>query len=87
MVAFSAEEWFALGELVAKALALPEMHSILKDSVLAYGRDLIPFVRDLFRANSRVFESEMAEARSLISLETGTDRKPRPADLSMTSSA
>jgi hypothetical protein len=37
VVAFSAEEWFALGELLAKALALPELHAILKDSELAYG--------------------------------------------------
>jgi hypothetical protein len=37
LVAVSAEEWFAFGELLAKALALPELHAILKDSELAYG--------------------------------------------------
>lgn len=36
-VAFSVAEWGALGELMDRALALPELHSILKDSALAYG--------------------------------------------------
>lgn len=37
VVAFSAEEWRALGELVDKALALPEMQPVLEDAALAYG--------------------------------------------------
>jgi len=34
---FSEEEWSALGELLAKALALFELHAILKDAEPAYG--------------------------------------------------
>jgi hypothetical protein len=34
---FSAEEWRALGEMVDKALALPEMQPVLEDAALAYG--------------------------------------------------
>ena len=37
VVAFSAEEWRALGELMERALALPEMQLVLEDSALAYG--------------------------------------------------
>ena len=37
VVAFSAEEWRALGELMDRALALPEMQLVLEDSALAYG--------------------------------------------------
>jgi hypothetical protein len=37
VVAFSVEEWGALGELMFKALALPELQLALKDSELAYG--------------------------------------------------
>jgi len=34
---FSPEEWRALGELMAKAFALPDLQHVLKDSELAYG--------------------------------------------------
>jgi len=37
VVAFSVEEWGALGELMYKALALPVLQLALKDSELAYG--------------------------------------------------
>ena len=37
VVAFSAEEWGARGELMDRALALPEMQLVLEDSALAYG--------------------------------------------------
>jgi hypothetical protein len=37
VIAFSAEEWRALGELMDRALALPEMQLVLEDSWLAYG--------------------------------------------------
>ena len=37
VVAFSAEEWRAVGELMERALALPEMQLVLEDSALAYG--------------------------------------------------
>jgi hypothetical protein len=37
VVAFSVAEWGALGELMYKALALPELQLALKDSALAYG--------------------------------------------------
>ena len=37
VVAFSAQEWRALGELMERALALPEMQLLLEDSSLAYG--------------------------------------------------
>jgi predicted DNA-binding protein len=37
VVAFSAEEWQALGEMMDKALALPEMQPVLEDAALAYG--------------------------------------------------
>jgi hypothetical protein len=37
VVAFSAEEWRALGELMERALALPEMRLVLEDATLAYG--------------------------------------------------
>ncbi len=37
MVAFSAEEWGALGELMDRALALPEMELVLEDSGLTHG--------------------------------------------------
>jgi len=37
VIAFSAEEWRALGELMDRALALPEMQLVLEDSALAYG--------------------------------------------------
>jgi hypothetical protein len=37
VIAFSAEEWRALGELMDRALALPEMRLVLEDSALAYG--------------------------------------------------
>ena len=37
VVAFSAEEWRALGELMDRALALPEMQLVLEDAALAYG--------------------------------------------------
>jgi hypothetical protein len=37
VIAFSVEEWGALGELMYKALALPELQAALKDSELAYG--------------------------------------------------
>jgi hypothetical protein len=36
-ITFSPEEWRALGELMAKALALPDLQHVLKDSELAYG--------------------------------------------------
>jgi hypothetical protein len=36
-VAFFAEEWRALGELMDRALALPEMQLVLEDASLAYG--------------------------------------------------
>lgn len=37
MVAFSPEEWRAVGELMDRALALPEMQLVLEDAALAYG--------------------------------------------------
>jgi len=37
VIAFSAEEWRVLGELMDRALALPEMQLVLEDSSLAYG--------------------------------------------------
>lgn len=37
MVAFSLEEWRDYGELMDKALDLPELQPALEDSVLAYG--------------------------------------------------
>jgi hypothetical protein len=37
VVAFSAEAWCALGELMDRALALPEMQLVSEDSALAYG--------------------------------------------------
>jgi hypothetical protein len=37
VVAFSVEEWGALGELMYKALGLPELQEALKGSELAYG--------------------------------------------------
>ncbi len=37
VIAFSAEEWRALGELMDRALALPEMQLVVEDSSLAYG--------------------------------------------------
>ncbi len=37
VVAFAAEEWGALGELMERALALPEMRLVLEDAALAYG--------------------------------------------------
>jgi hypothetical protein len=37
VVAFSVEEWGALGELMYKALALPVLQLAVKDSELAYG--------------------------------------------------
>jgi hypothetical protein len=36
-ISFTAEEWRELGELMEKALALPEMQPLLQESVLAYG--------------------------------------------------
>jgi hypothetical protein len=36
-ITFSPEEWCTLGELTAKALALPDLQHVLKDSTLAYG--------------------------------------------------
>ncbi len=36
-ITFSPEEWRALGELMAKALTLPDLQHVLKDSELAYG--------------------------------------------------
>lgn len=37
VIAFSAEEWRALGELMDRALALPEMRLVLEDAPLVYG--------------------------------------------------
>lgn len=37
VIAFSADEWRALGELMGRALALPEMSLVLEDAALAYG--------------------------------------------------
>jgi hypothetical protein len=37
VVAFSTEEWRSLGELMAKALALPELQPAMEDATLAYG--------------------------------------------------
>jgi hypothetical protein len=37
VVGFSAEEWRSLGELMAKALALPELQPAMEDATLAYG--------------------------------------------------